>query len=76
VGQREVAEVVSTAAQLGLPILAFVGNLELAEDELDDAIEQCGLVGGVPVQSHRIPAELTAESTPGQRVKALGIDQA
>ena len=73
--EGESAEVVRAAPQLGLPVLTVVGDHQFVEDEFDDAVQQRGLIGGVTVERHGVPAQLPPEPAPGQRVQAFGVDE-
>src|SRR2546426_4056064 len=63
-------------AQRGLPVLAGEGALDLAHDQLDDAIEQVVLAPDMPVHGHRVDAELLTELTHAQRLDAIAIGEA
>lgn len=56
------------ATHRGLPV-ACVGQLELARDEVDDAVQDLVLVRDVVVQRHRLDPEL-----PGEPPHAEGLD--
>ena len=51
------------------------GSLDLADDDLDDAIEQVVLVADVAVEGHRVDAELLAELAHAQRLDAAPIGE-
>ena len=48
-------------AHRGLPVGPGDRQVDLAEDEVDDAVEDLVLVGEVVVEGHRLDAELLAE---------------
>jgi hypothetical protein len=50
-------------------------NLYLADDELDDPIEDRLLVGDVLVERHRLDTELGAQAPHGQRLESVPIGQ-
>ncbi len=52
-----------------------VGQLDLADDHVRDAIEDLVLVPDVAVERHRIDAELLAEPAHAQGVDALAIGE-
>ena len=62
-------------AQRGLPGPARRRSLDLADDDLDDAIEQVVLVADVAVERHGIDAELLAELAHAQRLDAASIGE-
>ena len=51
------------------------GALDLADDQLDDAVEQVVLVPDVAVERHRVDAELLAELAHAQRLEAVAIGE-
>jgi hypothetical protein len=73
--EREPAEVVRTAPQLGLPVLTIGGDHQLVEDEFDDAIQQRSLIGGVAVERHRVPTQLVPKPAAAEGVQAFLVDQ-
>jgi Domain of unknown function (DUF4386) len=58
-----------------LPVLTRSREGDLADGELDDAVQDRVLVGHVLVQRHRLDAELLAEPAHGQRFDAAGIGE-
>ena len=52
------------------PIASDQRQLDLAEDDVDDAVEDVRLVGDVVVERHRLNAELLCELAHRQRLKA------
>jgi len=50
------------------------GHLDFAEDKLDEAVKQRGLVGEMAVDGHRVDAQLGAEPAHGQLLKAVLVD--
>ena len=50
-----------------LPVGVREGRLDLAEDDVDHAVEEVVLVGDVVVERHRLDAERLAELAHGQR---------
>ncbi len=53
--------------------LAATGDLDLADDELDDPVEDRVLVGHVLVQRHGLDAELGAQAAHRQGAQSLAI---
>ena len=62
-------------AQLGLPVAAGGGRLDLAEDEVDHPVEEVVLVGDVVVERHRLDAELLGELAHRQLLGAALVGQ-
>jgi hypothetical protein len=52
------------------------GQVDLADDELDDAVHEVALVGHVVVQRHRFDAELTGELAHRERFDPALIGEA
>ncbi len=48
---------------------------DLADDQLDEAVEQVVLVPDVPVEGHRVDPELLAELAHAQRVEPVAVGQ-
>jgi hypothetical protein len=48
--------------------------MSFGSDVLDDAVEQGVLVGGVPVDRHRVAVEGLPEPAHGQRLDTVGVD--
>jgi hypothetical protein len=71
-GQRAV--VPGDRAQLGGPVRVGRVNVELGEHGLHDAVEQCCLAGGVPVEDHRVPAQGSPEAAHRQGVRPVAVD--
>ena len=60
----------------GLPVgAATIGQVDLADDDIDHAIQQVVLVGDVVVERHRLDRQLLAEATHAQRVDPLSVCQ-
>ena len=55
--------------------LAGFGPVDLGDDQLQHAIEQVVLVAHVPVEGHRLDAQLLAELAHAQALEALAIGQ-
>ena len=53
----------------GLPVRAGYRHIDLAEDEVDDAVEDSLLVGEVVVERHRLDAERLAELAHAERLE-------
>ena len=51
------------------------GHLDVAQDQVDDAVEDVVLVGHVVVQRHRLDPELLAEPAHGQRLDPALVGQ-
>jgi hypothetical protein len=62
-------------AQLGLPVAAGGGRLDLGEDQVDHAVEQVAAVGHVVVQRHRLDAELLGQLAHRQLLDAARVGQ-
>jgi hypothetical protein len=75
VRQRQGAVVAGDGAQLGGPVGVGRVDLELSEHGLHDAVEQRRLVGRVPVEDHRVPAEGGPEAPHGQGVSPVAVDE-
>ena len=74
VGQRQRAVVAGNGAQLSLPIGIGGVDFELGQDGFGDAVQDGCLVGGVPVQDHRIAVQGGGEPAHRQRVGAVSVD--
>src|SRR5580765_7794845 len=64
---------VRAAADLLAPSSAGRGQVDLAEDDVDDAVEDLVLVLDVVVDRHRLDAELLGQGPDGQGREAVGI---
>ncbi len=53
-----------------------VGTVDLAEDEVDDAVADVLLVGHVVVERHRLDSEVIAEAAHRQRLEPTFVGQA
>ena len=62
-------------AEVGLPVAARRGSLELADDAFDDAVEQVVLVADVAVERHGVDAEVLAEPAHAQRLEAAPVGE-
>src|SRR3954462_11114682 len=58
-----------------LPAVLAGGQLELAEDHVNHAVEQVLLVGDVVVQRHRPAPELLSNPAHAQRLQATGVGE-
>ena len=74
VGQRQRAVAAGDLAQLAGPVGVGGVDVELGQDGLGDAVEQGGLVRGVPVEDHRVPVQGAGQAAHGQRVGAVAVD--
>jgi hypothetical protein len=74
VGQRQRAVAAGDGAQLSLPVGVVGVDFELGQDGFGDAVQDGCLVGGVPVQDHRVPVQSVGEAAPRQRVGAVAVD--
>ena len=58
----------------GLPVgAATIGQVNLADDDVDHAVQQIVLVGDMVVERHRLDRQLLAEPTHAQRVDPLSV---
>ena len=62
-------------AQLGLPVAAGQGRLDLAEDDVDHPVEEVVLVGDVVVERHRLDPELLGELAHRQLLRPALVGQ-
>jgi hypothetical protein len=58
---------VRAATDLRLPVAIAGWQLDLAEDDIDDAVEDLALVGDVVVDRHRCDAEFCGERADRKR---------
>jgi hypothetical protein len=58
-----------------LPLAPCRGRLDLAGDEVDDAVQDLVLVGDVAVQRHRLDTEILAEPAHAQALDAALVRQ-
>jgi hypothetical protein len=56
-----------------LPVASDGGKLDLARDEINDAIQDVVLVRGMLVQGHRLDPELFAEPAHRERLEAAFV---
>ena len=63
------------ASHRGTPVIAGPAGHDLADDDIDRPVEQVVLVPDVPIQCHRLDAELLAEPSHAQGVDAAAIGQ-
>ena len=59
----------------GFQSLVVVGRSISADDQLHEAVEQVVLVADVPIQRHRVDAELLSELAHAQRLDAASIGE-
>ena len=72
---RERAQLAREAPQRIGPIDLAPLALDLAGEQVGEAVEQLGAVGDVAVDRHRLDAELGSEPAHRQRLRALAVDE-
>ncbi len=75
VAQQDLAQRDRPPAHLGLPWRARHGQVDLGEDEVDDAVDDLVLVGEVVVERHRLDAEVLAEPAHAQAIEPALVGQ-
>ena len=60
-------------AEVGRPVAGRGRSFDLADDALDDPVEQVVLAPDVAVERHRVDAELLAELAHAQGLEAVAI---
>ena len=66
----------SSPFHLGPPVTAGSRKLDLAEDDVDQGVEDLVLVGDVVVDRHRLDAQLLGEGADRQRSQPVGVGDA
>ena len=56
------------------PLAGAPGERDLGEDEFDKAVEQRGLVRDMPVDRHRVDAELGAQPAHGELFETVRVN--
>ena len=74
VSQRQGTVVAGDGAQLAGPIGVGGVDLELGEHGLGHAVQQCCLVGRVPVKNRRVPVQGAGEAAHGQAFGPVAVD--
>ena len=74
--QHDASRAEDRRAERGLPIRAVAVDRDLADDELEHAVEEIVLVANVRVQRHRLDPELGAEAAHADGLDALPVRQA
>src|SRR5437660_11778754 len=64
-----------TRAYRCLPLLVRGWKLELAQDQIDDAVQEVVLIGDVVVERHGLDAQHLPELAHGERVDPILIDE-
>src|SRR6202035_2914317 len=64
-----------TPARGGLPADSLWRQLNLAEDQIDEPIEDVLLIGDMVVERHRLDSKLLSEPAHGERLDPLGVGQ-